>query len=74
MSKVKVYWIDENGDRKDVDLGGEGYVLPTASTTTKGGIKIGPQLVMNGATLENFTLGTAPQTVEGGMWIAGGAS
>lgn len=51
MSKVKVYWIDENGDRKDVDIGGEGYVLPTASTTRKGGIKVGTGLEMSGDTL-----------------------
>lgn len=52
------------------------YTLPTASTSTKGGVKIGSGLKMSGDTLSVdssssvLTLGTTSSTVNGSMWIS----
>ena len=49
------------------------YVLPTASESVKGGIKVGHSLLMNGEGNEvmNVALDTVSSTVEGFMWING---
>lgn len=46
------------------------YTLPTATSTRKGGIKIGNTIKMteNGEKL-NVALGTTPLTLEGSMWL-----
>lgn len=49
--------------------GGSSYVLPTASETTKGGVKIGEGLSMAGETLL-IALGTTPYSIEGAMWLS----
>ena len=64
------------------ELGGlsiaNSYTLPTASTTTKGGVKIGSGLQMDGDTLSvtlqsgssgGTVLNTVPATVDGGIWF-----
>ncbi len=50
-------------------LHGATYSLPTASATTKGGVKIGDGLKMTGEIL-SIALGTTPSTVEGAMWLS----
>ena len=52
-------------------MGGSDYVLPTATKTVKGGLKVGHSLMMNGENNEvlNVALDTVPSTVEGFMWI-----
>ena len=59
-----------------IDAGG-GYTLPTASASTKGGVKIGSGLSMNGETLNNtnptpYSLPTASENVLGGVKIGSG--
>ena len=59
--------------------GGETYTLPTASAETKGGIKIGAGLSMDGETLNNsnptaYTLPTAGAETKGGIKIGAGLS
>lgn len=59
--------------------GGGGYTLPTASTTTKGGVKIGVGLTMDGEVLKNtnpnaYTLPTADAEVLGGIKVGTGLS
>lgn len=59
--------------------GGGGYTLPTASTTTKGGVKIGVGLTMDGEVLKNtnpnaYTLPTAAAEVLGGIKVGTGLS
>ncbi|MBR0287872.1 MAG: hypothetical protein IJQ82_02725 [Selenomonadaceae bacterium] len=44
------------------------YILPTASESVKGGIKIGHSLLMADETL-NVALDTTSSTIEGFMWI-----
>jgi len=69
----RVKALEENGG------GGGSYVLPTASPTVKGGVKIGSGLQMNGEVLsttggggEPYTLPTASATVKGGVKIGSG--
>lgn len=62
----------KSGAFKKFDPFAESYSLPTASASTKGGIKIGSGLSMSGDTL-NVSLGGAvlsstPATVDGGLW------
>lgn len=59
--------------------GGTGYTLPTASTTRKGGIKVGEGLEMNGDTLNvileggsDYSLPTASSTRKGGIKVRNG--
>lgn len=46
---MSFYWADGNGGRKKI---GEDYTLPTASEVTKGGVKVGDGLYMDGETLQ----------------------
>lgn len=57
--------------------GGSTYTLPTASTDTKGGVKVGAGLTMDGEVLKNtnptaYTLPTASDSVLGGVKIGSG--
>lgn len=59
--------------------GGGGYTLPTASAETKGGIKVGSGLTMNGETLNNsnptpYSLPTASAETLGGVKVGSGLS
>ena len=62
--------------------GGSSYVLPTASSNTKGGVKIGEGLTMDGEVLKNtnptpatpYSLPTASNEVLGGIKIGSGLS
>lgn len=62
--------------------GGTPYTLPTASANTKGGIKIGAGLTMNGEVLNNsnptpptpYVLPTASDETLGGVKVGGGLS
>ena len=60
-------WIENNV----TIIGGSDYVLPTATESVKGGIKVGHSLMMNGEGDEvmNVALDTVPSTVEGFIWI-----
>lgn len=63
-----------------VSGGGASYTLPTASTTQKGGIKVGTGLSMAGDTLnvtiasEAYTLPTASTSTKGGIKVGTGLS
>ena len=46
-----LHWADGNGGRKQIQLSED---LPTASETTKGGVKIGDGLYMDGETLKRI--------------------
>ncbi len=53
----------------NIDSSASEYTLPTASTSTKGGIIVGGGLSMVGDTLNvNLALDTVPATVDGGLW------
>ena len=58
--------------------GGASYALPTASTSTKGGIVVGNGLAMDGDTLnctvsnETYTLPTASTSTKGGIVVGNG--
>lgn len=59
--------------------GGEPYVLPTASAETKGGVKIGSGLTMDGEVLNNsnptpYSLPTASAETLGGIKVGSGLS
>ena len=59
--------------------GGGGYTLPTASAETKGGVKIGDGLSMNGEVLNNsnptpYNLPAATSEVLGGIKVGSGLS
>lgn len=59
--------------------GGGGYTLPTASDSTKGGVKIGAGLTMTGEVLSNdnptpYTLPTAGADTKGGVKVGSGLS
>ena len=59
--------------------GGGGYTLPTASSETKGGVKIGSGLSMNGEILNNsnptpYSLPTASSETLGGVKVGSGLS
>ena len=67
-----------NTDTRRIDISnlnlGSSYTLPTASATTKGGVKIGTGLSMSGDTLNatggsNYTLPTASSSVLGGVKV-----
>ena len=59
-----------DGDTLNVTIvGGSDYVLPTASESVKGRIKVGHSLKMIDEVM-NVALDTIPSTVEGFMWIA----
>ena len=63
-----------------IDTGANNYTLPTASTSTKGGVKVGTGLSMNGDSLNctvsggSYTLPTASSTTKGGVKIGSGLS
>lgn len=62
-----------------ISEGGGSYTLPTASETTKGGIKVGVGLTMDGETLKNtnptpYTLPTASAETLGGVKVGDGLS
>ncbi len=65
-------WLENWAGRNVTVVGGnctcEPYVLPTASESVKGGIKVGHSLLMIDETM-NVALDTVPSTVEGFMWI-----
>lgn len=62
------------------EMGGESYTLPTASANTKGGVKIGDGLTMDGEVLKNtnptpptpYTLPTASDNIKGGVKVGDG--
>lgn len=59
--------------------GGGGYELPTASAETKGGVKIGSGLAMDGEVLKNsnptpYSLPTASDEILGGVKVGSGLS
>ena len=62
------------------EMGGGSYTLPTASANTKGGVKIGAGLTMDGEVLKNtnptpptpYTLPTASADIKGGVKIGVG--
>lgn len=56
--------------------GGSSYILPTASANTKGGIKVGDGLTMDGEVLKNTnpTLPTASADTLGGVKVGSGLS
>lgn len=59
-----------------IDTGANNYTLPTASSSTKGGIKVGTGLSMNGDTLNctvsggGVVLSTVSSTTPGAMWLS----
>lgn len=60
-----------------IESGGGSYTLPTASASTKGGVKIGAGLSMDGEVLNNsnptaYTLPTASASTKGGVKIGDG--
>lgn len=62
-----------------ISSGGGSYTLPTASAETKGGVKVGSGLTMDGETLKNtnptpFTLPTASAETLGGVKVGSGLS
>ena len=57
-------WIENNV----TIVGGSDYVLPTASKTVKGGLKVDHSLMMTDESL-NVAPDTVPSTVEGFLWI-----
>ena len=62
-----------------ISSGGGSYTLPTASANTKGGVKIGAGLTMDGETLKNtnptpFTLPVASDETLGGVKVGSGLS
>lgn len=64
-------------DMSDAMGGGGSYELPTASANTKGGVKIGEGLVMDGETLKNtnptqYALPIASDETLGGVKIGSG--
>lgn len=74
-------FIKSNGQRTTIGAaiseGGGSYTLPTASDSTKGGVKIGSGLSMDGETLNNtnptpYVLPTADATTKGGVFVASG--
>lgn len=59
--------------------GGGGYTLPTASASTKGGVKVGAGLTMDGEVLNNtnptpYSLPTASAETLGGVKVGSGLS
>ena len=60
-------WLENNV----TIVSGSDYILPTATESVKGGVKVGHSLMMNGEGDEvmNVALDTVPSTVEGFMWI-----
>lgn len=63
----------------EIAAGGGSYTLPTASDTTKGGVKIGSGLTMTGEVLSNdnptpYSLPTASAEVLGGIKVGSGLS
>ena len=77
-------YIDSTGKRSTLGAeiaagGGGGYTLPTASSDTKGGVKIGSGLSMDGEVLNNsnptpYSLPTASSDTKGGVKIGSGLS
>lgn len=73
-------FTDAYKKKLDSLTGGTDYTLPTASKSTKGGIKIGNGLGMNGDTLNvtlatnSYTMPTASATTKGGIKIGKGLS
>ena len=65
-----------------ISEGGGSYTLPTASATTKGGVKVGEGLTMDGETLKNtnptpptpYVLPTASDETLGGVKVGSGLS
>ena len=59
-----------------ISSGGGSYTLPTASANTKGGVKIGSGLTMNGETLnaDGYTLPIAGAETLGGVKVGSGLS
>lgn len=62
---------------KAIEDGGGSYTLPTASDTTKGGVKVGAGLTMDGETLKNtnptpYTLPAASDETLGGVKVGDG--
>lgn len=70
------------GDELNNGGGGSSYTLPTASADTKGGVKIGAGLTMDGEVLKNtnptpptpYTLPTASAETLGGIKVGSGLS
>ena len=62
----------KSGAFKKFDPFAESYSLPTASASTKGGVKVGSGLSMSGDTLSvslgGAVLSSTPATVDGGLW------
>ena len=59
-----------------ISSGGSSYTLPTASANTKGGVKVGSGLTMDGETLkaDGYTLPTASDETLGGVKVGSGLS
>ena len=59
-----------------ISSGGGSYTLPTASANTKGGVKIGSGLTMDGEILnaDGYTLPTASDEIKGGVKVGSGLS
>lgn len=67
------FFAYKDGAFKKFDPLAETYSLPTASSSTKGGVKIGNGLSMTGDTLNvtltgGAVLSSTPSTVDGGLW------
>lgn len=84
-TKANDPYIDKTGKRSTIGDaisaggGGSPYILPTASTSTKGGVKIGEGLSMSGEVLNNtnptpYSLPTASSNTKGGVKIGNGLS
>ena len=65
----KLRELEKKREQENVTIvGGSDYVLPIASESVKGGIKIGHNLLMTDETL-NVALDTTSSTIKGFMWI-----
>ena len=78
-SKILIRICQAINDLIDNGGGGGSYTLPTASSSTKGGVKIGSGLSMNGEVLNNtnptpYSLPTASSSTKGGVKIGNGLS
>ena len=67
MRKLKLYWIDDDGNRRKVDTAG--WEIPDKFANPKVAAKLGDIFFTDGEVKHPCLISREEQTVEGGMWL-----
>lgn len=70
MRKLKMYWVDNEGKRREVSTAEWQDEIPDKFIHPKIAAKLGDIFFTDGEVKKPCLISREPQTIEGGMWLS----